>query len=68
MPKFVWLKNALLGPMPSVLHDDSVFGVMGEKKLGILQAHDINEMEAHLPLATLSLRFPCTVKEETDEG
>ncbi len=67
MPKFVWLKNALLGPMPSVLHDDAVFGVTQDKDLGILQKHDINDIEAHLPLASLSLRYPF-VKVDTDEG
>ncbi len=68
MPKFVWLQNALLGPMPSILHDDAVFGVMGEKNLGILQSHDIDTDEAGKPLDFLSIKYPYQkVADATDE-
>jgi hypothetical protein len=69
MPKFVWLHNAMLGPMPSILHDDSVFGVTGEKDLGILQKHDITVEEAGKPLDFLSIQYPykrkCTCSPDT---
>lgn len=64
MPKFVWLHNALLGPMPSILHDDSVFGVIGKKDIGILQSHDITVEEAGKPLDNLSVLYP--FKGDTD--
>ena len=66
MPKFVWLRNALLGPMPSVIHSDSVFGVRQDKDIGVLQKHDIEAWEAGLPLDSLSLKYPY-VKVNTDE-
>jgi hypothetical protein len=57
MPKFVWVQS-LRGPMPQILHDQSVFGVTGDKPLAILQAHDINENEEQFSLDLLSAIYP----------
>lgn len=57
MPKLIYVMG-LRGITPQVIRDDSVFGVMGEKNLNILQEHTLNENEEEFSLDLLTSIYP----------
>ena len=67
MPKFVYVKT-LYGVGMQILHDDSVFGVTGEKDIGILQSHDITEAEVKKGFTYLYTTYKYKVRVKAGRG